>query len=385
MIRSTPPAPSTHGTPTKIPSAPYSPWQSAAHGRMRFLSRTISLDHLQDGRRRRVVGTGSHQLDDLAPAGLGAFHQFVQPLGTHQFGHRDAADVGEARQRHHVVAVAAEQQRVDVLHTVAGLLGDEGLEARHVQAAGLADDALGRKAARLPGGVDHGVERVGHDDQDAVGHARADLARDAGDDAGINLDQVVAAHAGPARQPGGQHDDVRAGQLRVVVGAGHAAVQPLDGRGLVQVERLAPRLVGHLRDVEEHDVAQLLGDQPMGTGGADVAGADHGDLRTFEHASLIPRPGARLSAVASGSGSTMARTHHPSATGCPSASAMQRRRRRSLTFVPHRSRQSERRPGGPAHRRSTEISYVYRGSTASVSWFTKMTAVPGLQAAICSA
>ena len=42
ITRSTPPAPSTQGTPTKAPPTPYSPSQYAAQGRMRFLSLMIA-------------------------------------------------------------------------------------------------------------------------------------------------------------------------------------------------------------------------------------------------------------------------------------------------------------------------------------------------------
>ena len=71
-------------------------------------------------------------------------------------------------------------------------------------------------------------------------------------------------------------DDVGAGRVGVVVGAGDAGVVADDRGGLGEVEPLALRQA--LDDVDEDDVGQAgLGD-PLGGGCADVAGADDGDL-----------------------------------------------------------------------------------------------------------
>src|SRR5262249_2248408 len=55
--------------------------------------------------------------------------------------------------------------------------------------------------------------------------------------------------------------------------------------GLEQVERLA--LGDALDDVDQHDVPQLFLHRVLGDAGADVAGADHGDLRAGGHANLL--------------------------------------------------------------------------------------------------
>ena len=47
-------------------------------------------------------------------------------------------------------------------------LRDESAEAGGVEHSGHADDALARESAQLVGGLRHGVERIRHDDEDAV-------------------------------------------------------------------------------------------------------------------------------------------------------------------------------------------------------------------------
>ena len=62
----------------------------------------------------------------------------------------------------------------------------------------------------------------------------------------------------------------------VAVGSGQRGVIAVDRPGLQQVERLALR--NALDDVDQHDVAELLLDDVLRHGGADVAGAHDGDL-----------------------------------------------------------------------------------------------------------
>ena len=72
----------------------------------------------------------------------------------------------------------------------------------------------------------------------------------------IDAEEVVAAHAGLARHPGGDDAHRRAFERLVGIGAGHAGVKPFDRRRLHQIERLALRHALH--DVEQDDVAELL-------------------------------------------------------------------------------------------------------------------------------
>ena len=83
---------------------------------------------------------------------------------------------------------------------------------------------------------------------------RCRLLDDAAHDARVLGQQVVAAHARLAGEAGGDDDDVRAGGVGVVIGAGDAHVVADDRRRLGQVERFALRQA--LDDIDQHDVGQ---------------------------------------------------------------------------------------------------------------------------------
>ena len=110
----------------------------------------------------------------------------------------------------------------------------------------------------------------------ASGETLAARGHDRADDARVLGQQVVAAHARLARQAGGDHDDVGAGRVRVVVGAHDPHVVAHDRRRLRHVQRLA--LGQALDDVDEDDVREPRLSDALRGGRADVAGADDGDL-----------------------------------------------------------------------------------------------------------
>ncbi len=84
----------------------------------------------------------------------------------------------------------------------------------------------------------------------------------------VGVEQVVAAHAGLARNAGGDDHDVGVGGVGVIVGAENVGVALLDGHGLKQVERLA---LGYaFDDVDQNDVGMFLRRQPVRRGGAHV-------------------------------------------------------------------------------------------------------------------
>ena len=197
-----------------------------------------------------------------------------------QLGDGNAGHGRVARQRNHGVAVAAEHESGDVLDGNIQLLGDESAEARRVENAGHADHAIAREAAELVSRLRHGVERVGDDDQDAIGRVLHHLAHHVAHDLEVGVEQVVAAHAGLARNAGGDDHDVGVGGVGVIVGAEHVGVALFDGHGLQQIETLA---LGHaFDDVDQYDVAQFLRRQPVRRGGAHVARTHYRYLFTHD-------------------------------------------------------------------------------------------------------
>ena len=110
----------------------------------------------------------------------------------------------------------------------------------------------------------------------AFGRLRRGRLDDGLDDARVLRQQVVAAHARLAREPGGDDDHVGAGGVGVVVRADDPGVVADDRRRLGEVEALA--LGQALDDVDEDDVGEACLGDPLGGGGADVPGADDRDL-----------------------------------------------------------------------------------------------------------
>ncbi len=144
---------------------------------------------------------------------------------------------------------------------------------------------LVRQAGDVLGEVGHHVERVGDADDDGVGRGGDDLRDHALDDRLVRGEQVVAGHAGLAGQAGGHDDDVAAGGVGVVVGADDGRAEALDRAHVHHVERLALRQA--LGDVDHDDVGDLVQQQELGGGRADLSRADDGHLR-IGHESPLP-------------------------------------------------------------------------------------------------
>ncbi len=234
--------------------------------------------------RRRVEGrTGLEQLDDLGAAVARALDDLFQPLlgrppHGDEVGQRNAGDRRIAGQRHHRVAVAAEHEGGDVFDRDVELARQEIAEAGRIEHAGHADDHVLRQAGKLLQRPHHRVERVGDADDECLRRvflqARADLLHDLE----VDVEEVVAAHAGLARHAGGDDGDVGVLDRGVGRGTGHLRVEAGDGRGFGDIERLAIRHAFH--DVEQDDVTKFLEADEMGERAADLAGADQRDPGT---------------------------------------------------------------------------------------------------------
>src|SRR3990172_3090208 len=91
------------------------------------------------------------------------------------------------------------------------------------------------------------------------------------DDAGIDVQQLLAGHAGLAGDAGGDDDALRAGGVLPVVAAGDAAVEAGDGGRLREVEGLA--LGQPFDDVLQDDVYVAGLGETLGDGAARHAAA----------------------------------------------------------------------------------------------------------------
>src|SRR5206468_7876222 len=95
--------------------------------------------------------------------------------------------------------------------------------------------------------------------------------------------QVHPAHPRLSREPGGDHDDIGPGRVRVVVRPGDQRRVALDRRGLLEVQRQPLGLA--VDDVDQADLAEALLEQSHRRRLSDEATADDGDLHT-----LAPKP-----------------------------------------------------------------------------------------------
>ncbi len=174
--------------------------------------------------------------------------------------------------------MTAEDEGGHIFHRDVEFLREEIAQAGRVEHAGHADNHRRRQPGELLQRPYHRIERVGDADDECVARVFADAGADLLHHFEIDLEKIVAAHAGLARHARGHHDHVGALDRLVGLRAREAHVIAVDGRGLRDVERLA---VGNtFLDIEEHDVAELFHSDEMGERSADLTGADERDLPT---------------------------------------------------------------------------------------------------------
>src|SRR5215208_6423229 len=183
------------------------------------------VDHLGCGCGWRVKGaTALEEADDLGSSLTGAVYYRLDPVFGEQLRDRDPAYSSHARQRDHGVPVTSEDEREDVAHGDAELVGDERAVAGRVEDSGHADHPLAGEATRLHRHVAHRVERVGDDDEDRLRRVPDDLLGNAPHDVLVRLEQVVAAHPRFAGAAARYDDHVRARSLLVIIGACYVGV-----------------------------------------------------------------------------------------------------------------------------------------------------------------
>ena len=101
----------------------------------------------------------------------------------------------------------------------------------------------------------HRVERVGDADDERVRGIGLDALADRLHHLEVDAEQIVAAHARLARDPGGDDAHVGIGDVGIIVRALERDVKAVDRGGLGDVERLALRRA--LGNVEQDDIAQF--------------------------------------------------------------------------------------------------------------------------------
>jgi len=187
-----------------------------------------------------------------------------------------AGDRAVLHQRHHGVAVSAQNERRHIPHGNAEFPGDEAAKPRGIQHTRHTDHPVLGEAGYLLERVDHGVQGVGHHHHECVGRIVADAGRHLLHDAKVLFEQIIARHSGLARQTGRDHHDIRARDIGVIVGATDTGIRTGERRAFRHVERLALR--HPLDHVEEHHVAEFAVRGLLGQYATDIAATNQSDL-----------------------------------------------------------------------------------------------------------
>ena len=158
----------------------------------------------------------------------GALADGRDAVGRDQLRDRNAGHRGQARQRHHRVAMPAQHEAADVGHRHVQLHGDEGAHAGRVEHAGHANHALAGEFAQAVHRLRHGIQRIGHGNDDAVGRVLDDLRRDVLHDLVVDVQQIVTAHPRFARKSRGNDDRIGICGVLVIVRARNREIVAFD-------------------------------------------------------------------------------------------------------------------------------------------------------------
>lgn len=156
------------------------------------------------------------------------------------------------------------------------MVGNEETKPGRVEIGTRPDNPIGGKPGELPGDVGQHIDRIGDDEQNGVRRVVGERGDDVAEESDVPLQQVQPGLALDLAGPGGDNAEVGPGRHGVVdggvdLGAGE------EGGGVLEIEHLAAELVG--LGVDEGElIGEVLGEDGLGDGHADVAGADDGDL-----------------------------------------------------------------------------------------------------------
>lgn len=149
-------------------------------------------------------------LDDLITTEGDAVAEALDLL----IGEVGALDVGEEGEDGDT-GVATNDGHVDLVHGEAELVANEAVGAHNIEGGDTHDLALVVDTVGLEGlghDGDGGVDRVRDDKHEGVGAGLGDGLTDALHNAGVGVEEVIAAHTGLAGHTGRDHDGVTAGE-----------------------------------------------------------------------------------------------------------------------------------------------------------------------------
>jgi hypothetical protein len=150
-----------------------------------------------------------------------------------------------------------------IFHRYPQLHGDERLESGRVENPCHPDDPFLRELASLDRQMRHGVQRIGHDDQDGLRRPLHHLGQNRLHDLFIRIEQILSAHPGFSRNARRNDHNIRFSCLLVSIRSCDLCVKPFNGRCLKKIKGLP--LGNPLDDIHQDNIPQLLFGSPMGS------------------------------------------------------------------------------------------------------------------------
>ena len=237
--------------------------------------------HVLQDLRRRMRGSERRRArpahaDDPTAGRNRPFEAGGDPLSRQKLPERSTANSGTGDDRHHLLAVAAEDRRFHFGHGDAGLQRQGFAKAGAVQGAGHADHPLTGESGHPERLRRHLVERIGDDDHHRRRRRGAHRLGHRPHRAPVRRLQIGASHARTAGTARGDDHDVGAGEEGKVGSALRAAGRAGDPGGVVEIESDRCRQAGD--DVDEGDrVGHGAGRGQVRHAGAYASRTDDGD------------------------------------------------------------------------------------------------------------
>ena len=273
-----------HGHPDKEVMDPVLAFQQGGAGEHPLSVIENRIDHLDHGCRGSIVRAAGFQiLDDLSASVSRTFYEALNRRSVQQVRKRYTGHARITHQRHHGVAMAAQDKGRDVFYGHIQLLGNKGAEASCVQDAGHSDHPVLGKATDPVRHMAHGIEGIRDYNQNAARRILDGVFHGVLDDVIVGPQQIIPAHPRLAGEAGSQHHNIGVGGRLVVVTARDFDVDARHGAGLQYVQRLALR--DTLQNIDHHDVGQPFVRQTQSATCAHVS-CPH-NCNPFPHRSLL--------------------------------------------------------------------------------------------------
>lgn len=156
------------------------------------------------------------------------------------------------------------------------MICDQEPEPRGIKISTRSENPVHRKTREFPGDVGQDIHGVRDDKQDRVGRGLSEGRDDVAEESDVPLEEVEPGLSGVLPSAGGDDAEIGSGGDFVVDGGGDSGAGEESG-GVLEIEHLASELVG--LGVDEGDlVGDVLGEDGLSDGHADVSDSDDGDL-----------------------------------------------------------------------------------------------------------